>query len=140
MSQDSELQWSSALSVGDPKLDGEHRAIIEQMSTLRDQNSRTFSKEKLLESFDALVALTRVHFQDEERHMAELNYPDLERHKRIHEQLYQALDRYRTEFSASVYGRFPSSVFDFFQTWLVTHIMIVDQQYAKFRDSPRQSV
>ena len=94
----------------------------------------------LLEKFDLLVAATHEHFDDEEKHMQTIGYPGLERHHQIHQQLFEALDKYRREFTASVYGRFPSSVFDFFKTWLITHIMIVDRQYADFlKNQPKSA-
>lgn len=132
------LVWNPTLSVEDSDLDEEHRAIIEKMNEVERANSRTMSKEILLEKYDELVSVTEKHFADEEIYMREMKYHDLSTHHRIHrihQQLFEALERYREELQKSVYGRFPSSVFDFFRTWLTTHIMIVDQQYVKFKNS-----
>ena len=126
------------LSIGLPEvgfLDDEHKHILLKMSEVKSANARSLSKDKLSEEYDELIAVTRQHFSDEEEHMRRMKFPDLEQHQRIHEQLFVTLEKYRQELKGSVYGRFPSSVFDFFRTWLVSHIMIVDQKYVRSRNT-----
>jgi hemerythrin-like metal-binding protein len=140
MNSEIKLAWSPALSVGNAPLDNEHRILLARMNELVEANGRSMDKAWMLGQFDELVALTRHHFDGEEEHMALIGYPGLKQHQRIHDQLFTAMEKYRSEFQQSVYGRFPSSVFDFFATWLTTHIMIVDRQYADYERRCRRLV
>ena len=132
------FRWSEILDIGKPQLNGEHREIIDQMAEVQALNSHTLSKEALLAAFDELIRCTRKHFKDEEEHLEAIAYPKREAHKRLHNSLMKSLRKYRLELVNSVYGRFPSSVFDFFRTWMVSHIMMADKQYAEFEATLRR--
>jgi hemerythrin-like metal-binding protein len=127
-----EFKWDSSLALDIPHIDEEHRQIIDTMNRIADLNRKSFDKEQLLSSFKLLIGLTQKHFKDEEELMRQENYPNFETHKRIHDSFLETLERYKVEMESSVYRRFPSAVFDFFKTWITTHIMIVDRQYQEF--------
>ncbi len=122
--------WGPHFDVGDDKINREHQKLIAMMRNLAQLCKKSVPKQQVLFAYDALIQFTEEHFADEEELMAELNYPDLENHKKIHQQLLDNLYKYREELVVSVYGVLPSSVFDFFQNWLMTHILIVDQKYG----------
>lgn len=123
--------WSPALDVGNSRLNHEHREILALMARLQVLNTKSMSKVALLSAFDELIQYTQLHFAEEEEHMAAMSYPKLETHMRLHTSLLNSLAGYRAELMSSVYGRFPVSVFDFFKTWMISHIMIADKQYAE---------
>lgn len=118
-------------------LDREHQGIFEKMNRVAQLNARLPKKMTLLAAFDDLIMFTAHHFKDEEAHMEEIGFPKVESHRASHRRLTEALERHRQEFVSSVYGRFPSSVFDFFKTWVTSHIMIVDKEYAEFERAKR---
>jgi hemerythrin len=122
--------WTKSLEVGNNLMDEEHQELIARMGRLHQINATSLDKKLILMGMDEFIRITRHHFNDEEKLMKEVGYPGLEQHQRIHEGLFGALDRYRAELASSVYHRFPSSVFDFMKTWITSHIMMVDQQYA----------
>ncbi|MBI3544608.1 MAG: hemerythrin family protein [Deltaproteobacteria bacterium] len=125
-------EWSPSLEVGSKRMDDEHRELLGRMARVEELNSRSLDKTAVIDAFDDFVTCVRFHFTDEEAHMVKMGYPKTDVHHRIHESLLDALTRYRAELMTSVHGRFPSSVFDFFKTWITTHIMIVDRQYCDF--------
>jgi hemerythrin len=128
------LTWSPALDIGNDKLNNEHQDLIALMDQIQEANATSMDKARLLDSYDRLVRATQQHFSDEEQYLASFAYPELEQHQRIHQQLLEALVRYRGEFTKSVHGRFPAAVFDFFKTWILTHIMLVDKRYATYHE------
>jgi hemerythrin len=135
MSSQELFKWSPTLTVGDDRLDGEHKEIIQKMNDLFLLNKRAVDKARLLSAYDDFVTVTRHHFQDEELHMKKMGYVRLESHKKAHVDLLTSLGNFRNELTHSVYAQFPSSVFDFFKTWLASHIMIVDRSYADFQST-----
>ena len=134
-----EYEWSASLDVGNEKMNSEHRELLRRMAQIEELNTKTLNKQALAEAYLGLIDFVHKHFREEEEHMKAMRYPQLETHQRIHESMLDALMRYYREFEASVYGRFPSSVFDFFKTWVLTHIMMVDRQYAEFEKSKDSS-
>lgn len=130
-----EFNWTPSLDVGNEAMNDEHKELINKMRNLIALNQRSLSKNDLLFYYDDLVSYTKRHFRDEEVYLKSINYPGLEQHKRIHTGLTDALDRYREEFKSSVSGRFPSSVFDFFRTWITSHILVVDKSYSELAKS-----
>jgi len=134
-----EFKWTPYLDVGNEAMNDEHRELINKMQNLTALNQRSLNKNDILFYYDDLVNYTKRHFQDEEIYLESINYPGLEQHKRIHVGLMDALARYREEFKSSVSGRFPSSVFDFFRTWITSHILVVDKGYSELAKSQQNS-
>lgn len=126
------FSWTPALDVKVEFLNEEHRVLITRMNHIARQNKISLSKDTLITLFEELIQFTRQHFDDEEKYLSSIQYPKLDQHARIHNQLIEKLNQYRDEFRKAVQGRFPESVFDFFRTWITTHILIVDKEYANF--------
>lgn len=125
------LEWTPVFDVHNTLMNDEHKTLIALMDNLRDRNQRSMDKQGLLETFEKLIAFTKVHFSDEEKHMNSIHYPKAEQHKLIHQQLLNTLESQAEEFRRSVSGKIPTAVFDFFKTWLVSHILMFDKDYAK---------
>lgn len=127
----SKFEWTEALDVKQPELNLEHQELISRMNLFAEKNRSALSKDELLKSYQSLVAYTAKHFEDEERYFSSINYTRAAEHRKIHKQLIDKLRGYEQEFRGSVSGRFPNSVFDFFKTWITTHILLVDKEYAR---------
>lgn len=130
------FQWSTAFDVGVDSMNLEHQGLFERMQKVSDLCEMSTSKENILSAYDSLISYTEKHFAHEEDLMVSLNYKGLEAHRRLHKELLDKLHKYRKELVNSVYAALPSSVFDFFENWLLTHILIVDKQYGdEIKDS-----
>ena len=115
-------------------MDEEHMELLRRMQKLEGLSRSMTTKPNLLAAFDSVIDLARLHFVHEEALQKKMNYPNADAHKKVHEDLISKLMKYRQELDHSVYSALPSSVFDFFQNWLLTHILIVDRQYAEFAE------
>ncbi len=77
------LQWSSALSLGVPDLDAQHRELFDRVDRLLDSMLHGDRGEA-----STLAAFLRdhvvLHFAAEEQLMRELHYPDAARHAEEH--------------------------------------------------------
>ncbi len=127
-----ELKWTKDLDIGVKSMDKEHLELITRMSNLHRLNKMLKSKEEMTIAFNSLVSYTEDHFKEEEDFFKEIDYPDAENHKKLHTNLLKKIHAYRDEFSKGVTGRIPSSVFDFFKMWLISHIMVEDKKYARY--------
>ena len=131
--------WNKNFDLQIPSINEEHKEIFARMAQIENLSKNFADKKAVLAAFDNLVEYTLEHFQSEEAFMRKINFPEIETHKKMHADLMAKLDKYRKEYVNSVYGAFPSSVFDFFQNWLLTHILIADKRYAEFAKSKATS-
>lgn len=78
------LDWSSALEIGHPLVDEQHRGIVERLNALHRAMLRGEIEEtpRLLEY---LASYATEHFATEERLMREADYPGLADHRAEHE-------------------------------------------------------
>jgi hemerythrin-like metal-binding protein len=126
------LKWDAALDVGVKEMNDEHKVLVEFMNALNEINRKGFDKDEILRAFDRLADFAQKHFQDEEEMMQREGYPSLQEHQRLHASLLHKMVQHRQEYSRSVTGRLPGSVFDFLKLWMVSHIMIADRKYGEF--------
>jgi hemerythrin-like metal-binding protein len=93
-------------------------------------------KERLEELILGLVNYTKTHFNNEELHMSNMNYPELEAHRKMHKSFVDQVNNYYERLKA---GKLILSieVTNFLKDWLVNHIKGSDQQYAAFERSQK---
>ena len=126
------IDWRQVPRVGIPIIDHEHEklvAIINHLhrSVLGEGMSKPVVLQILLELFDYTV----YHFQTEDRIMKRLDFPGLDEHSRIHENLQdQVLDFASTFFEYEADIR--KDLLDLFKDWLVVHIVRSDCQITEF--------
>jgi hemerythrin-like metal-binding protein len=124
--------------VNNAELDAQHQTWIAIFNRLDHVMLNGKTSEITTETFSAMQAMreyTAYHFRQEEEYMSQINFPDVVAHKRLHtdfdDQLYQYQRKMRT-------GELilTSEIISIVRNWLVDHILIEDQKYASFSQSP----
>lgn len=125
------LSWKEDYSVGVRSLDTHHKALFAVLNELHAAIRGRRGGEVIGDILKRLLDYTRYHFGMEEALMAQVGYPDLEKHRSQHE-----------AFAASVSGlneRFEKGetsvtldTLNFLQSWLNGHILGSDKDYARF--------
>jgi len=128
-----ELIWTPALSIGNEEIDKQHIALFGFFGDFVDGCSKGEAKETLLELHDRLKAYTEQHFQAEEALMQQVNFPDLEQHKRKHLIFQERLADIRHQISNQ-----GPTLLNIIHTnkalvaWLVHHVQDLDQCFGEF--------
>ena len=132
------LQWTTALSVGVPEIDAQHRELFGRVDALLDAmlaNDRSVSARTLA----FLREYAAVHFGAEEALMRELDYPGLASHAAEHQaftaevdDLGRQLEREGT--SAALLLELERRVCD----WLRDHVYFTDVALGRFVTSVRR--
>jgi hemerythrin len=126
------LQWTSTLSVGVPELDEQHKELFRRIDRLLDAMLHQDRSEA-----GRLLAFLRdyatEHFAAEERLMAEVGYPDAERHIEEHRVFAKELATLDAEFvtrgaTASVVFRLERQAVG----WLQDHVYFTDVALGRF--------
>lgn len=133
------LTWDGSMSVNVAELDDQHRVFLRVLNELHETlmngaiHDVLLAPERTLGKLDQYLA---EHFRSEEEYLAKIGYPDLEDHRRKHE-----------EFAARVRGLreahekgdllLNTELVKAMLEWLGDHLMAEDRKYAVFAAGAR---
>src|SRR5690554_5584983 len=87
--------WDEIYRVGIPMVDEQHQRLFAIANRFHGAVERGETRNALLAIFDELLDYTAYHFAEEEQKMAEIGYPDLEKHRGYHRKLVSLVETYR---------------------------------------------
>lgn len=82
--------WSEEYLIGIKEIDKQHKKFVELAKPLFETEEH-LSKEQIKEMLYALSEYMRFHFEDEEKYMKKIEFPELSEHKKQHETLVNEL-------------------------------------------------
>ena len=130
------FEWKEKYSVGVEKFDKQHKQLLK---IGRDLVSAFENMEKGIDQYDLIVELlqemqeyTVYHFESEEKAMAEIEYPELEKHKEVHQKFVNKLKNIDLENIDEDQKQFSMELLDFVANWIEQHILGEDQKYKPF--------
>ena len=122
------LKWDDSYSVGDARLDEQHKGLIRLINRLGSGAPGPIV-------LDELQIYVDEHFRDEERMLETAGYPDLAAHKLQHAAFEEWLEASRQACrSGEVVGLLRDSISSYLKTWLINHILVSDKAYAGYLD------
>ena len=129
--------WSDEFSVHNRKMDNQHKQLIDYIDgfyTVADSGDI----DKCIKAFENIVSFTTYHFKDEERLMEQAKYPDIDRHKMIHQQLVAQVTELGNKLAKGD-KHAPGDIKIFLKNWLTAPIKGIDMKYSDFvNDDPKQ--
>ncbi|MCL1988720.1 MAG: hemerythrin family protein [Firmicutes bacterium] len=132
------MEWNSSLETGNSMVDTQHKELFALVKKMLDAGiagdlSSEKRKEKIENAIDFLGDYAKKHFADEERLMAECDYPEKAQHKALHEgfiPVFQGLrERLLAEGSSLPVAMEVNKVL---VNWLIQHIMGTDKKFADY--------
>ena len=131
------VAWKDAYRLGMPEIDDQHKVLFELINELWDAIVKRASAENQMLVIEGLEHYTIAHFTAEETYMREIKYAKFDAHKQMHDQFIQRIAQEKNRLLDG-HG-FSLDVLHFLKDWLVDHIMVSDQDYAKFSHTMSQS-
>ncbi|MCA9633753.1 MAG: hemerythrin family protein [Myxococcales bacterium] len=126
------VDWEpQTYTVGSNQMDHQHEKLFEIINRYAAAMDRKAPRGDLAKIFDEVVSFAAYHFKDEEAMMAKVNYPDLPRHKLIHEALVKQVSDLKQELTRGDAG-IESKIKFFLKSWLTAHIKGIDTKYTPF--------
>lgn len=119
-------------------VDDEHKRLFE---IIRDANDLIHAEllhdkyDKILDILEELKTYTEVHFQDEERYMTRINYPELDAQKRAHAIFIERLvniDLSELDEIDDHQQEYLYDLIDFLLGWLSNHILKMDKRIGEY--------
>lgn len=123
-----QVVWSEKFVLGVDAIDNEHQKIVTMINSLIALVNEG-DQEKFIPTLDGLLSFAVEHFDNEEQYMASIHYPELNSHRRIHENLKNQLAQYRKQAGTKDFDQV--KFIRFVQSWLLSHILGVDSKYVE---------
>lgn len=128
-----EMNWHDRLKTGHPRLDAQHRGLLELLEAITAAHNRGDTAERLRRLLDELRLYAEFHFVSEENLMADAGYPGITEHQEDHQRL---MSRLRTRINEYLFEVIELPVLlDFLYDWLATHTAEYDGELVRFLDA-----
>ena len=128
-----EITWTSDLSVGIELIDGQHKMLIKHLNDISQSLESGQGPAKVATTLNFLIDYTNFHFTAEEKHMAANGYPELENHKKMHEEFKATLTNIEKDLEEEgATQSLADSIDTLLVKWLFKHIRTIDVAFGKF--------
>ena len=91
MLKNQEIPWKEEYRIGIDDIDKQHMKIFETINKLYAFEPYQETKENIRTVLYDFSDYMNTHFKDEEKYMLSINYPFLEEHKKLHEDIINTL-------------------------------------------------
>ncbi|MBR0124085.1 MAG: hemerythrin family protein [Treponema sp.] len=132
------IKWDNKYAIGIPGIDAQHKRLIELCNEtykkLMQGGSSSESgawKSPVKEALTECVDYAIIHFGTEEKLMAEVNYPDLSRHKKEHDKFTRKVQKDFEGFDEMTFTNALQFV-KFLYDWILSHVAHEDKLIANF--------
>lgn len=125
------LSFSNRYLLGVDLIDRQHRRLFEILGELNELNNDEFMYDKfdaILDVIEELKDYTVKHFEDEERYMKEIGYEGLAQQQKVHQAFIDKIEVINLEELDDNQQEYINELIDFLASWLVNHIMKMDQK------------
>lgn len=128
-----EIRWDDSFKVGHQQIDTEHRTLFfiaqkaYSVHTINDvDKQKVLMKEILHELYDYIS----IHFENEEKLMKEIKYPNLEKHLALHKEMLAGLNHLVVELNSYEISEIIDKLYEFIQEYFLNHIQNEDTKLA----------
>lgn len=131
------MMWKEKYRIGVAKIDEQHEELFRRVSdfvvSLRQPGQWGSKLPKVKETMEFMQGYVIIHFDDEEAYQEEIQYPDKEQHRQIHENFKAEVGEFAKKFEEQNY---PEDLVQQFagklMAWLINHVAVSDQKIADF--------
>jgi len=121
------FEWSDELSIGVEKMDQQHQNLVKKINLLIEDINH--DSPEVLKDFQEMAKFVIEHFDDEEKYMESIEFPNLEIHRNIHKQLLEKVGEFGQAIESGNLDK--GQLINFLKMWLKSHIMGIDMKYGE---------
>ena len=125
------FRWGAHYKIGVAQIDREHQQVADLLNELHDAWLDGAPRSDLSGRLKSLAEAVTVHFEAEEKIMAERGYPGLPIHRSEHAFLLTHVADFRQGFENGT-TEFTESVMSYLKDWLRDHILISDKRMGEY--------
>lgn len=123
------IEWNEIFNLGIPRIDEEHKNLIDIINKVILSKEHNDSPEELREALNEMTKYAQTHFATEELYMIKFNYPEYQYHKEQHLDFTTKIKAYESGLINADY-HIANEILDYLKQWLVNHILKTDKKYV----------
>ena len=131
------MMWKEKYRVGVDLIDSQHIELFTRLSNfiqvVQNENDWEEKLDEVKETMTFMQEYVVFHFNDEEKYMEEIDYPEIELHKKIHKDFKQSVNDYVVLLEE---GGFTEDKIQELcaklMTWLIMHVGKMDQKIGEY--------
>lgn len=131
------FEWAKDMVIDHGPIDEDHRQLVEMVNVLHTATSEGRGIEVVDDVLHKVIDYTLGHLQREEALMASIRYPQLEQHKRQHQQFADELNALKRKFEGGSIT-VASQLSLVLREWLSLHIRRSDKEIAPYLHTQRK--
>lgn len=125
------MEWLDVYELGVTGFDEHHKHLVYLLNMTYDGVMRGAAHDELGAVLDELIDYATYHFAAEEHWMKVHEYPGLSEHSEEHERFCKRVVEVQNDFHNGK-NNLGIEVVQFLNTWLTSHILKTDAEYARF--------
>lgn len=125
-----QIAWKKELELGNEMIDTQHRMLVLLLKKLDIALSNRLDQKVVMGILLEIKKFTEFHFLSEENLMAELHYPGLLEHERIHSELLAQLNVFIAQINRNQEA--PQTILPQIVTWVANHVVSEDLKIAEY--------
>ena len=123
------LKWTKALSVGDDKIDQQHRGLFSIVNDLINIHSQSSNHKEVINVLHAIVKYSEKHFITEDEYMTFHDYPQYSDHRKEHS-VYLSNIKLFLEGYEKKQENLTMEMLKFLSKWWIDHVSESDMNYG----------
>ena len=120
--------WKDIYSLDNQKLDDEHKTLFKIAEEAFAVVEPELKHEKIRNILNRLYEYMKVHFSHEEEYMQEINYPQFEIHKELHENIVNTINEFVKQLATLSEDSFEKELAKLIDGTIVHHIVQEDKK------------
>lgn len=128
------IEWTDNLSIDNDLIDKQHKKLIDLINDLYVAFLKGEANDNLNGIIKELAEYTVSHFKTEERFFDQIDFPEVEEHKKEHADFVDKVVEFSTKLETGEVS-LSYDVMNFLRDWLKNHILVTDKKYVPFLSS-----
>ncbi len=133
------LSWSDQYLIGNDTIDAEHRELFRLLNDFHTRWVDAHNRQDIARVLNQLIAYAQIHFQHEEKIMADAGFHKLAEHQQIHEAMIDTIFALHKSYEEGNL-HLEMDTMKFLKSWLVGHILDNDYIFRDFLARRKSSV
>jgi hemerythrin len=127
------IEWQDNLSIGVLEIDIQHKLLFEKFNAFLSAYHSDVDSDELYRLFWFLEAYAITHFNEEEKLMRRVAYPDYAKHRELHQAFAGEITKLKERLSyEGPTQSLVATMTELINNWLFDHISRVDRAIAQF--------
>jgi methyl-accepting chemotaxis protein len=124
------VEWSGALSVGDPEIDRQHQRLVGIINGFHEAMATKMPQSVIGDLLNKLNAHALDHFRYEEERMRAAHYPQFAEHQEQHAAMLRDVKDMQSQFKQGTLSQL--EFMKLLKNWMTQHILKTDKQYVPY--------